>query len=203
MRNISSWLGAATVVLVLLLAGCASSPIVHVDKDPNVDLRAYKTFAFFPPAPSKAPPDLLGAFAHGGPPPGPFEPTANGDASYTSLQTQALQRATCEQMERQGYAYDPVHPDLRINALLHVDEKFEIRSIPGAYGYIGLGGGIQSGFYRQGTLSIDLVDTRRNALVWQGVAEGRVETQASRDPSAAIESAVAEIFAVFPNGKGK
>ena len=82
MRTISSFIGAAAAMLILLSAGCASGPTVRADKDPSINLRAYKTF-------------------------------------------------------------------------------------------------------------------------WQGVAEGRVDTQAGNDPGAAIEAAVAEIFAVFPDGKGK
>lgn len=189
MRTISSLLGAAAAILILLSAGCASGPTVRIDKDPSADLRAYKTFAFFEPA------------ARSGPlPPLPFfEPAALGGGRYTTLQTRHLQRATREQMERQGYVYDDMHPDLRINAVLHVDDRIELRS----YGYIGLNGGLDSGYYRQGTLSVDLVDARRNALVWQGVAEGRIDTQAGKDPGSAIEAAVAEIFAVFPDGKRK
>jgi hypothetical protein len=73
----------------------------------------------------------------------------------------------------------------------------------GSYDYIGFGGAVDSAYYRQGTLSVDLVDVRRNALVWQGVAEGRVDTPAANDPGSAIEAAITEIFAGFPDGKGK
>ena len=189
MRTISSLIGAATAILILLVAGCASVPTVRVDKDPSVNLRAYKTFAFFEPA------------ARSGPlPPLPFlDPPAPGGGRYTTLQIQHLQSATREQMERQGYVYDEAYPDLRVNAVLHVDDRIELRS----YGYIGLNGRLDSDYYRQGMLSVDLVDARRNALVWQGVAEGRIDTQASKDPGSAIEAAVAEIFAVFPDGKRK
>jgi hypothetical protein len=192
MRTISSLIGAAAATLILLSAGCASGPTVRVDKDPSVNLRTYKTFAFFE-APAR-----LGALPQL--PPLPFAEPA---ARYTSLQSQHLQRATREQMERQAYVYDEAHPDLRVNAVLHVDEKFELRSTPGAYGYIGFGGALDSAYYRQGTLSVDLIDVRRNALVWQGVAEGRVNTQADKDPGSAIDAVVVEMFAGFPDGKGK
>jgi hypothetical protein len=205
MRTISSSISAAAAMLVLLSAGCASGPTVRVDKDPSVNLRAYKTFAFFesvarsgplPALPVVELPTRAGL-------PVMFEPPAGGNVRYTTLQTQHLQHATREQMERQGYVYDEAHPDLRVNADLHVDEKFELRSTPGAYGYIGFVGAVDSAYYRQGTLSVDLIDVRRNALVWQGVAEGRVDTQATKDPGPAIAAAVAEIFAGFPDGKGK
>ena len=65
-------------------------------------------------------------------------------------------------------------------------EKTEIRSSPNmsaGYGYYGYRAGMYgawSGYpydvettnYRQGTLTIDVVDAGRKALVWQGVAEG-------------------------------
>jgi hypothetical protein len=192
MRTISSLIGAEAATLILLSAGCASGPTVRVDKDPSVNLRTYKTFAFFEAS------ARLGPF-----PPISTLPFAEPAARYTSLQSQHLQRATREQMERQGYVYDEAHPDLRVNAVLHVDEKFELRSTPGAYGYIGLGGALDSAYYRQGTLSVDLIDVRRNALVWRGVAEGRVNTQSDKDPGSAIEAVVVELFAGFPDGKGK
>lgn len=190
MRINSTLIGAAAAMLVLLSAGCASGPTVRVDKDPSVNPRAYKTFAFFEPA------------ARGGPlPPPPFvEPATRGNTRYTTLQTKHLQRAVRNQMERQGYVYDDAHPDLRINAVLHADEKSELYTTPGAFGYVGLGGSANSFHYRQGTLSVDLVDALRMEPVWQGVAEGRVDTKAGKDPGPAIEAAVAEIFAEFPNG---
>lgn len=57
--------------------------------------------------------------------------------------------------------------------------------------------------YRQGTLSVDLVDMRRNALIWQGVAEGHVDTQTGKNPGPTIETAIAEIFSAFPDKKEK
>ena len=50
---------------------------------------------------------------------------------------------------------------------------------------------------RRGTLVIDLVDARRNALVWRGVTEGHLDDEAVKDPGPAIERAVAEVFAHF------
>ena len=205
MPTTSRTIGSTAAMLMLLAAGCASGPTVRVDKDPSVNLRAYKTFAFFEAAARSGPLPTPPLGERGGPAGSPLPPLpfAESAARYTSLQTQHLQHATREQMERLGYVYDGVHPDLRVNVLLHVDERLELHSTPGAFGYVGFGGRLDSAYYRQGTLSVDLVDARRNALVWQGVAEGRIDTKAGKDPGPAIEAAVSEIFAEFPNRQGK
>jgi hypothetical protein len=161
-----------------LVVGCASQPDIRLDQDPAVNLADYKTFGF-------------------------LEPAAGAGARYTSLLNARLRQATREQLERQHYVYSEANPDLRVNVILHVAERQELRSSPGArgpYGYRGWGGGIETVNYRQGTLAIDLVDTKRNALVWQGVAEGRLDDKSIRNPGPAVEAVVGEIFARYPHG---
>jgi hypothetical protein len=178
MQTLFTRRGAGLAVLVPLLAlaaGCASKPDVRTAQDPGVDLDAYKTFAF-------------------------YESSSPG---YMSLAEKRLRAAARAQLERQHYTYDEDSPDLRINYALHVVEKQELRSTPGAgrFGYRGWGvGGVESVEYRQGTLAIDLVDTRRNALVWRAVAEGRLDADAMEQPGAAIDAAVGEMFSRFPGG---
>lgn len=56
---------------------------------------------------------------------------------------------------------------------------------PGFYGYRGgyYGGwnssSIETVSYKQGTLSIDLIDAKQKALAWTARAEGRVSSDAS------------------------
>ena len=42
----AAWTSAALSSLVLI-AGCASGPKIIVDKDPGVDMTAFKTFGYF------------------------------------------------------------------------------------------------------------------------------------------------------------
>jgi hypothetical protein len=159
---------AATSVAVL--AACAAPLEVRHDQDPAVDLRTYKTFAFYD-EPALGPASLIGRH---------------------------LVQATREQLERQQYVYSERNPDLRVALLLLVREHPELRGTPGrgAYGYRGFGG-VEGTLVRDGTLRIDIVDTRRNALVWQGVAEGRVDAKSMRNPGQAVHDVVAEIFARY------
>ncbi len=184
-------LAPAALSSLLLLAGCASGPKIIVDRDPSVDMTAYKTFGF-------------------------FDQVATDKAQYTTIVTNRLKQATRDNLERRGYRYTEDSPDLRANFYLKVVQKQEIRSSPsvgmgGYYGYRGGAYGAWSSYpydvdtvdYREGTLSIDLVDAKKNSLVWQGLAEGRVSDEARKNPGPAIDAVVAEIFANFPNGPPK
>jgi hypothetical protein len=167
------------------VAGCASGPATRVDSDPSVDLASYRTFGF-------------------------FQPLATDRGQYSTLMSEHLRQATRAQLERQGYRYSESNPDLRVNFYLNVAERTELRSTPAAgrgfYGYrVGYAGWagypttLETQNYRQGTLSIDIVDTQKRSLVWQGIAEGRVSKNLVDNPGAAVESAVREVFADFPS----
>lgn len=177
---------ATLALLAALAAGCASGPSTRVDSDPTVDLASYKTFGF-------------------------FKPLATDRGGYSTLMSEHLMRATRTQLEKHGYAYSDANPDLRVNFYVSVIDRAEIRSTPvagrGFYGYrVGYAGWagyphkVETENYQQGTLSVDLVDAHRRALVWQGIAEGRLNKSVAKNPGAAVESAVREIFASFPDG---
>jgi Domain of unknown function (DUF4136) len=168
------------VLLLALVAGCASGPAVLVDRDPTADLAAYRTFAFFDRADTDS-------------------------GRYSTILTQHLRRATRAQLERLGYVYDERAPQLKVNFLLNVEERQELRTSPSSLGFVGPRGyrvwrgyDVDTVSYKAGTLRIDLVDASRSALVWQGVAQGRVGGDALRNPGSAIDRVVAEVFSNFP-----
>jgi Domain of unknown function (DUF4136) len=160
-------------LLVAALAGCAAAPDIRRDRDPGVDLGAYRTFGFFEPAGAEA-------------------------LRYTSLVTTRLRQATREQLEKQAFVYSEDDPDLRVNLVVDVVDKVELRSSPGV-GYRPWSGRLDSVEYRKGTLRIDLVDARRRALVWQGVAEGRIDPASLSQPGPGLDAVVAQLFAGFPD----
>ena len=175
------------IVLVAGLAACSSGPNIRADSDPSANFASYKTFGF-------------------------FDPLATDKAGYSTLLTARLKDAVKRQLETRGYTYQEASPDLQINFNVNVADKTEVRSTPSAsmgYGYYGYRGGMYgawSGYpydvettnYKQGTLTIDAVDAEKKALVWQGVAEGRISKEAMKNPAPAIDSAVAQIFQQFP-----
>jgi len=167
----------ATLALVAILAGCAAAPAMRVETDPQADLRAYKTFGF-------------------------FEPAGIGERGYSALTSDRLRQATREQLQRLGYTYAERNPDLRVNILLKVEEREETHSVPASVGRFAYRGWVTYAVeildYREGTLTIDLVDAKRNAMVWRGVAGDRISRSESRDATDAIDTAVRGLFAPFP-----
>jgi hypothetical protein len=153
-------------------AGCTSGPAVRVDKSPTVNLAEYKTFGF-------------------------YDHSSNDRGQYSSIMTMRLQQATRTQLEKLGYTYDSHDPQLRVNFLVRVTDKQEIHTNPGLLYRPRIGGSLETVDYKAGTLNIDLVDVRTNALVWQGTAEGRVSHDASQNPGPAVDAVVAEIFQRF------
>ncbi|MNX93688.1 hypothetical protein D3C86_1258840 [compost metagenome] len=80
---------------------------------------------------------------------------------------------------------------------------------PGYMGYYAYRGGMYGpwpgyGFYNdtyvytEGTLNIDLVDARKNQLVWEGVAQGDASRVDPQDSQPAIDAVVTQIFAKYP-----
>jgi hypothetical protein len=186
MRSIASALRRAALLATLLaVAGCATGPEIRQDTNPTAEFARYRTFAY-------------------------FSPLATDRAGYETVFTTRLKDATRRAMEAKGYVYDEAKPDLLINFFANVQEKQEVRTTPvptGYYGYYGYRRGYYGGFgmyavdtytYREGTLTIDLVEARRKLLAWQGTAEGTVSEEARKNPGPAIDAAVGQIMAAVP-----
>lgn len=186
MRMVRTPVLAWLAVLALSLAGCATGPTVRVDADPQADFGRYRTWAFYEP---------IAMEAHG----------------YSSYTTERVRAAVRREMEARGYAYDPAAPGLRVNFQGIVEEKTDVYTVPRsdfqyfysyrARSYVAIPvwyDEAQVSRYRQGTLTIDLVDAGLNRLVWTGSAVGRVTKKTPEERAAEIDAAVAAIFAQYP-----
>ena len=153
----------------LALAGCASAPKPELSRiqDPNADFHAYRTFAFYP--------------GRGG--------------GYTSIFERRLLDAARRQLERRGYVFDMLAPDVLVTVGAVVEERQALRRVPGHFPG---GDGVETEDYRQGRLAIDLIDVRRREVVWRGIAEGRVSDAMLHNAGAAAEKAVEAVFEAFP-----
>jgi len=176
-----TWFSVLALLLSVLATSCATGPEIRVDMDARANMKAYKTFAF-------------------------FETVSTDGPAYASLLSTRLKAATRTQLEKNGYVYAAHQPDLLVNFYLKVVNKQELRSSGGYYGYRQGYYGTWTGYpsvetvnYKQGTLSVDLVDAKQKQLVWQGVAEGTVSEESQQNPGPAIDRVVAQIFSNFPN----
>lgn len=174
----------AFTLTLIMLAGCASGPKIYTNQDPLAYFDSYRTFAFEKP---------LGTDRPGG---------------QQSIISSHLMRATQAEMERRGYRYDPENPDLVINFFLNTKEKIQARSTPttgvgyGYYrrGYYGTWGGYETTItqYTEGSLNVDIVEMKRDQLVWEAVAIGRVRSDALEKIEERAPIIIGEIFAQYP-----
>ena len=99
---------------------------------------------------------------------------------------------------------EPAGADLLVHVHAHIDQRIESRSLdrvigpcaPGACGpYV----------YDAGTLLLDLVDRRTNAVVWRGWAEGSLDAAIDEQErlEQTVDDAVAQILARLPRGEGR
>lgn len=177
-------LQAALLALsITLLAACATGPKITADYDRSADFSQYRSFGF-------------------------FEPLGTDTAGYESLVTQSLKAATRRELEARGYTYAESGADLLVNFNAKLAKALRVSSTPAPMyygyrrGYYGGWGGYgyttQVDQYVEGTLNIDIIDPKRQQLVWEGVAVGRVKEKAQEQRQAAIAAAVAEIFTKYP-----
>jgi hypothetical protein len=166
-----------------LLQGCATKPDLRSDYDKSADFGKYHTFNFVK-TPST---DTLG---------------------YGNLTTQAIETSIKMELESRGYKQSDM-PDLLVNFSGKLQEKADVQSTGGSVGYYGYRGyGAWPGYaygndvytvrYTVGTLNVDLVDSTRNQMVWEGVAVGEVTKKHLENREAAIAKAIQKIFTKFP-----
>jgi hypothetical protein len=173
----------------LLISGCASSPNTFSNVDPNVDFGQYKTFGYFPTL-------------------------STDNAQYQSLVSNFLKVAVAQELVTRGLDHDEVNPDLRVNFYINTQDKIKTRSVPtsggyydyrdpfydpwGGYGSMGVAYETRVDQYTEGTLNIDVVDTKTNKLVWEGSVVGRLTDKDIRNMEQTVDEAVAAVMVNFP-----
>lgn len=174
-----------TLAAGAVLAACTSGPQIRADADPGANLSEYRTFNF-------------------------LDDLAIDNSSYTTLLTNRLKASTQRELEARGYKMTASDPQLLVNFNVNVADRTNVESSPavggGFYGYRAGAYGMWAGYpqdihtthYQQGTLAIDLVDAQKRQLVWQGVAEGRINKGAIENPGPAVDKVVSEIFSKYP-----
>ena len=186
--------GVFLLILLLLLAGCASSGFsVRSDVDPSADFSEYKTWNFF---------ETMGI-----------------EGGYNSPEFgQYFRQAIEREMNSRGYR-QAENPDLLINVTFRIDDKVQVRSytapyMSGAYyaqpggPYYGSALGVGVGVSRRAvettetSVFLDLVDNEKDRVAWQGVAVVEASDDVAQHLRDAIYTAVDRIFDLYPYTAG-
>ena len=168
-----------TSVIILGIISC-SSISVSSDYDPNADFSKYNTYAW---GEKLNPNDAL---------------------QKNQLIEQRVFNAIDTSMMKKGFKKTKNDPQLLVYPHAGTQERASINSW--GYGYGGWwgagpygGGGIDVDYYTQGTLYIDIIDKKKNQLVWRGVGTGVLgDPSTPQEITANVNDAVSQILASFP-----
>jgi Domain of unknown function (DUF4136) len=171
-------------LLLLVAASCGPAIRVRTDYDPDFDLWQYKTFDW-----------ALKKNIEAG----------KNPLYYNELNDKRIKTAVKEQLSSRGYSYSEDKPDLIIHYHIAVDDKSIV--VPESYGYKygpyydRMRTSVYA--YREGTLILDLMDSKNNNLIWRGWAVSILDdgTYEPEEIDKLIRAAVSKVFKEFPARK--
>ena len=180
--------------LVLLTGACSSGLEVRSDEDPSANFSQYRSWNYFDPM------GIEGGY---------------NSPIYGELFREAITR----EMKERGYLMAD-NPDLMINVTLRTDDKVTMRSYtspymsgayynrPGGAHYgsaVGVGVGVSSRATKttEASVFIDLVDSNKNRVSWQGVAVIDANDEVAQKLRDAIFTAVNVVYDQYPYKAGR
>jgi uncharacterized protein DUF4136 len=175
----------ACLMLVFTIA-CSTTKVINKEQAEGVDLSSYKSFDF-------------------------YTVEANGDTISRKFNDRIakLENAIALQLQKKGYLMTKTNPDLLINIGIVINEKVQTRETnfsTDAPKYIGQrryswkSQEVPVGSYREGTVTVDLVDRINNKLVWTGTVKDIIPEKDSK-LDVTIKEGVEKLFAGFPAAK--
>ncbi|MFN8244455.1 MAG: DUF4136 domain-containing protein [Ferruginibacter sp.] len=168
-------------VILLMIAGCSPSMSVFSDYDHSLSVAAYKTFSW---TDTKT-----------------IEEKGTTPHYITALTNERIRNAVQSALLNRGLTAAAGTGDLEVHYHIIIDNKTMVITEP--YGskyspYLEKKNSSSTYAYKEGSLVIDLTDTRTHELVWRGWATDVITEREMQKPEEAINHAVQEIFKKSP-----
>ena len=164
------------LLLFIVFASC-STVRVATDYDEEIDFTTYKTFAFYKKGIDKA--------------------------KISDLDKRRILKAIETEMLAKGFTKSK-NPDVLVSIFAKSRKKVNIdtrNGYPNGFGYPMYyypRNGVRITKLVEGTLFIDLIDTKNKKLLWQGIGSGALRTKTGPKKEAKIQLFVKEILNEFP-----
>lgn len=168
------------ILLLVFISRCSPDIQAYTDYDPDYDLWTYRTFDWA---------QKMNVEQNQNP------------LYYNELNDKRIKRAVRNQLEKRNYQLTATSPQLILHYHIIVEDKSVLVTEPFGYSYgpYWMKGPKQTYAYTQGTLILDLMDTRSNQLVWRGWAVAAVdEIDSPEKIEKLVETAVRKMFVKFP-----
>ncbi|GAA3762261.1 DUF4136 domain-containing protein [Flavobacterium ginsengiterrae] len=179
------------ILLLGLIYSCSPTVKVSTDYDHAANFSEFKTFAVY---------DLKAQ-----------------QGQVNQLNVDRVTNAIRAEMIAKGFT-ESDNPDLKVNAVSILKNKTSVSADTNFYGYGGMyrpygywGGGAMMGGanttfntydYVDGSLVIDIVSTKSQKLVWQGIGNAEIDSKPD-NPEEFINNSIKKILAGFPPGAVK
>lgn len=165
------------IPIALAVLSCSGVRILNSEANQGFNLSNYKTFNF-------------------------YEMEASGDtAANFSTNVELLKKEIEKQLVLKGLSRSDANADLRVNVGIVVQEKIQTRETTlqdaprymGQRNYSWKSEEIEVGRYKEGTVTVHLVDPNNSTLMWKGAVEGVVPSNKSK-LSSTIQDAMEKLF---------
>lgn len=165
------------IIVILTLTSCSPEIIVRTDYDRDINLKPYTTYSWID--------------SHTGENLNPLY--------YNELNDKRIKKAVNEKMAMKGYKLVSENAEITLHYHLVIENKSELRVDPyGNYGPYWMRPSLNSFQYNEGTIIIDLLEAKSNALAWRGWATSIIDTDKNLKPEL-ITEAVNEILKAYPH----
>ena len=162
------------LIIILSLSGCGPSLALDRDFDPGYN---YKEIKFYKWKMIKYP-------RHG------------------ASRVNRFKAAINEKMANLGFKESIEKPDFEILIRGFTKEKANMTTMGYSYGRYWGGTNVNVSLSKEGTVVIELIDTKKKEVFWQGVVEGTVEVDLSSTEMRKKYAEIAEeLFSDFPSGE--
>lgn len=166
---------------VALLVGCASSPRIVTNSDPDANFEAFETYNF-------------------------VQPLSSDNGNARTLTSSFLIEATIRELQSHGLKPAGHNPDLLIDFLVSTDVSDLPRQVPLVNphyatwtSYNMRNSTLHATQRTEGTIAVNIIHNAKQQLIWEGAATGMV-TESRRDNlQQTVHDAIVDIFAEFPN----
>jgi len=158
-----------TILVALSISAC-STMTVESDWDHDADFSSYKSFAWVLPE--------------------------NADARANQIVENRIKSAVITNMEAKKLVEDNTSPDLHVTYMVNVQEQLDVSTTTYGYWRGSAVGDVDVYAYDQGTLLIDIIDVKKNQLVWRGTGTGVLASDAGSQAN--VDKAVQGILAQYP-----
>lgn len=173
--------------LTLILSACSSGAKIVANSDPMADFGQFETYDF-------------------------YQQLSTDRGGTRTILTTHLLTATTKELEARGFRRSGNNPDLLVDFMASTQDKIQVRSQPttsvsmhrgrgGAGTWTGASMGMSTQQVTQtteGTVAIDVIDRKKNQLVWEAAAVGRVTDKTMNNLGPVVQTAVVDMFAKFP-----